>query len=218
MNIRRILMHAVIAAVFLAASHAFAQDYEIRLTRDVRAGEKYNLTASGSLSEKMIMSAQGQVIQKNASTHEMMLEGIVTVLEVDDLKEERKLSLDISRCLVSAGGESGQKEVLKKGTQIVAQRKNGHDEFLVDGEAAAKDVATLLGHFISLRSGHVNDDHIFGTKERKKVGDSWPVNRDKAAADLTAKGIKVARENITGNTTLEKLVEVDGRKCLKLNA
>jgi hypothetical protein len=218
MNIHRAFVCAVAVVVFLAASPVFAQDYEIRLTRDARAGEKYNLTASGVLSEQMTMSAKGTVLQKNAAFHTMKLEGIVTVLEVDKLKEERKLRLDISKCLVSAGGNAEEQEVLKKGTQVVAQIKDGQEEFLVDGNVAPKDVAKLLGHFISLRAGQVNDDHIFGTKERKKVGDSWPVNSVKAAADLSTKGMKVSPENIKGNTMLEKLVVVDGRECLKLDA
>lgn len=219
MNTRTTFVHAVTAFVLLAAaSVAFAQDYEILMTRGARAGEKYELSASGILNEQMAMSSQGKTLQTNSSSFAMKLEATAEVLEVDDRKDESRISLLISRCTVSGQGDDGEKEVLKKGARVVAQMREGKQEFLVDGQAASGEAAKVLSHFISLRTGETNDDHIFGTKERRKVGDSWPVNSVKAAADLSTKGMKVAKEDITGRTTLEKLVEVDGRKCLKINA
>lgn len=215
MNFRGVMVCAV---VLLTASHVFAQNYEIRLTRDVRAGEKYELAASGSLSEQMTMLAQGQVLHKDTTSITAKLEGTVTVLEVDELKRERKLSLVVSRCLMSTNGSTVEKEVLAKDTQVVAQLRDGQMEFLIDGKVVSKDIAKMLGLLISLPTSQTTDDDIFGTKERKKVGDSWAVNSSKGAADLSFEGIKVNADDIKGSTKIDKLLVVGGTNCLQLSS
>ncbi|MGA2152676.1 MAG: hypothetical protein ABSG48_11075, partial [Geobacteraceae bacterium] len=186
----------VCAILLITASRVFAQDYEIRLTRDAEAGEKYELTVSGSISKQMTMSSQGQVLQKNASSFTANLEGTVTVLEIDEMKREKKLSLLVSRCLVSSNGSTKEREALPKDTQVVAQIRDGQKEFLIDGNVVSRDIAEMLGILISLPISQATDDDIFGTKEHRKVGDSWPVNGVKGAADLSSKGIKVDAKDI----------------------
>ncbi len=215
MSIRRVLVCSI---VLLACSRVFGQDYEIRMTRPAKVGQKYRLVASGSLSEQMTMSAEGQVLKSNKLLLTAELEGVVTVLQVDKLKRETKVRLLVSKCLMSMNGKSNKKGALPKGTQVVAQLRDGEEEFLVEGKAVPKDTAKMLGLFISFSTEQVTDDDVFGTKERKKVGDSWAVNSILAAKDLAADGIKVDAENIKGSTTIKKVVVVDGTKCLLLSA
>ncbi|MGD0844541.1 MAG: hypothetical protein ABSA06_09275 [Geobacteraceae bacterium] len=208
----------VCAILLITASRVFAQDYEIRLTRDAEAGEKYELTVSGSISKQMTMSSQGQVLQKNASSFTANLEGTVTVLEIDEMKREKKLSLLVSRCLVSSNGSTKEREALPKDTQVVAQIRDGQKEFLIDGNVVSRDIAEMLGILISLPISQATDDDIFGTKEHRKVGDSWPVNGVKGAADLSSKGIKVDAKDIRGNTKVEKLIVAGGTNCLQISS
>ena len=58
MSIRKILIYLI---VLLAYSRVFAQDYEIRMNRAAETGERYELIESGSSSEQMTMSSQGQI-------------------------------------------------------------------------------------------------------------------------------------------------------------
>ena len=214
MTIRIVMVCAVLLAT---ASRVFAQDYEVRLTRDAEAGEMYELTVSASVSKQMTMSSQGQVLRKNASSITANLEGTVTVLEIDEMKREKKLGLLVSRCLLSSNG-STKREALAKGTLVVAQIRGGQEEFLIDGNAVSEDIAEMLGILISLPIAQATDDDIFGTKERRKVGDSWAVNSVKAAVDLSSKGIKVDPEDIKGSTKFDKLIVADGTNCLQISA
>lgn len=215
MSIRIVMLCTIL---LFTASRVIAQDYEIRLTRDSRAGEKYELTASASVSKQMTMSSQGQVLQKNASSITAKLEGTVTVLEIDEIKREKKLSLLVSRCLASANGSAEEREVLAKGTRVVAQIRNGQQEFLIDGVAVSNDIAEILGMLITLPISQATDDDIFGTKERRKVGDSWPVNGSKGAVDLSSKGVKVDPKDIKGSTKIEKLIAVGSTNCLQISS
>jgi hypothetical protein len=202
----------------LACSHVFAQDYEIRMTRAAEAGERYELIASGSSSEQMTMSSQGQVLRKNKKFISAKLEGIVTVLEVDELKREKKLSLLVSKSVMYTNVNDKEEEALPKGTQIIAQRRDGKKEFLIDGKIANEDIAKMLDLFITFPATQATDDDIFGTNERKKVGDSWAVNSVNALKDLASDGIVVDLAKIEGSTKLERIVEVEGIKCLLLSA
>lgn len=208
----------VIGIILLTVSAGVAQDYEVRLTRDVKAGETYVLSATGSSSEQMLMSAHDKIIEKEATTFSASLDGIVMVLEVNGYNQESKLSLLVSRFVASGEGGAGEQVLLPMGTHVVAQLQKGKKVFLVDGKEVSKDLAKKLGMFISLATAKATDDAVLGTKERKRVGDRWPVNSVKGAADLSADGIAVTPENINGKTMIEKMVNVDGTPCLLISA
>lgn len=215
MSIRGVLVCSIL---LLICSCAFVQDYELRMTRPTKVGREYELITSGSLSEQMTMSAQGEVLRSDKFSLTAKLEGIVTVLQVDELKRERKLRLLVSKSVMSMNGNINEEEALPKGTQVVAQLRDRRKEFLIDGKNVPEEIAKMLDLFISFPTTRVTDDDIFGTKERKKVGDSWAVNSMEAAKDLATEGINVDAENIKGSTTIEKVVVVDGKKCLQLSA
>lgn len=208
----------VSAVILLAVSRVLAEDYEIRMTRPAKVGDKYEMIASGARTEKVTMLVGGKVAKADGRSMTAKLEATVTVQEIDSLKREKKINLVVSKCVAATEGAANEEEVLRKGAQVVAQLQGKEKEFLVDGEAASKDIAGILDLFISFPTTPTTDDDIFGTKERKKVGDSWPVNKAKAVEDLSDEGMSVKAEDIKGSTKLEKLAVVDGVQCLHLSA
>ena len=84
--------------------------------------------------------------------------------------------------------------------------------YLVNGQIASNEIAEVLSTLFVLPQSETTDDDVFGTKERKKVGDSWGVNVVKAASSLSPE-FKLAPEDMKGTTTLEKILEIDGVKC-----
>jgi len=186
------------------------------MERPEKAGAKYELTAHGSTSERMVLNVQQQVVKEDGLTISGELAGIITILETDELMREKKIKLTITRCVMSKNSKAYENDVLKKGTEIIARLDNHKETFLVNDKPVPEEVDKFLGLFISANRSRLSDDDVFGTKERKKVGDSWPVNSTLAARDLTGDGMPVATENVKGSTKLEKLVDVDGIKCLHL--
>ncbi len=215
MGIRKVLICLI---ALLACSHVFAQDYEIRMTRAVETGERYELIASGSYSQQITMSSQGQVLRKNKKFISAKLEGIVTVLEVDELKREKKLSLLVSKSMMYTNVNDKEEEALPKGTQVIAQRRDGKKEYLIDGKIANEDIDDMLDIFITIPATQATDDDIYGTKERKNVGESWEVNNVNALNDFASDGMVVDLAKMEGSTKLERIVEVEGIKCLLLSA
>jgi hypothetical protein len=213
MGMRMVLVYVILS---LTAVRAFGQDYEIRLTRDARIGQKYELTSSTTNYEQMTMAYQGQVPQESTSSIAAELEGTVTVLDIDSLKRATKLNMIISKFLVSRN-EGKEEEALPKGSQVVAQLRKGSQEFLIDGHKASKNMTQILNLLFSLSKTDTTDDDIFGTKDRKKIGDNWPINNIKAAADLFEKA-EIYPEYVKGTTTIERMVEIDDIKCLHIRA
>lgn len=214
MSIYRVLIFTI---VFLAGSPVFAQDYEIRLESAVKEGDKYEVNVSGELSEQMTSSSQGQVLGDKQSSFSATFEGTTTVLKVDELQRTAELKLLVSKCHKRMNGNTTDEEVLAKGTQVVMRRSDSNTEFLVDGKVVPKDIEKVLGVLFSLPQSKATDDDIFGTKDRKKVGDSWAMNSAKAANELPSAGLKADATDIKGSTKIEKVVTVHGTKCLRLS-
>ena len=94
-------------------------------------------------------------------------------------------------------------------------------QFLVGGRPVAENIKEALELFFDAdarKEDEITDDEVFGTKERKKVGDTWPINAELAARQATAEGIKLDAGNVTGATTVVKKETVNGTPCLRLRS
>ena len=74
-----------------------------------------------------------------------------------------------------------------------------------------------LLNLVSENPNGPTDDEIFGSKERKKVGDRWEGNSELMAKELTHFGILVKKEDLKSTATLEKVVTVGKTECLQLS-
>ena len=84
MSFHRILICAV---AILAGSPVFAQDYEIRLTRPAKVGQKYETIITAEMSEHVTVSAEGRVV------NEIKLSFSATFVKVDELQREVEILL-----------------------------------------------------------------------------------------------------------------------------
>ncbi len=63
------------------------------------------------------------------------------------------------------------------------------------------------------------DDDVFGTDEPQSVGESWPIHAEVAAEDLSRIPMMTfTPEQLSGETTLVELAEVDGVPCQLLRS
>ena len=201
------------------AEDAPAKDkaYEVRIARKIEVGTKYALTADGALLRQVSLSAGGETKQQPDDGFGIHLEGTVEVLELDAIGEEAKVACTVEKCTRIT--PKGEQELVRKGQVIIAEGKGKDTVFtLRDGTELSKEATEALDLAISLDSGdEYNDDEMFGTKDKQKVGSSWPVDREKVAKDANRVGVVVKPEDVEGSFRLdglEKAVEVE---CLKLS-
>src|SRR5688572_8530382 len=142
------------------------------------------------------------------------MESEATVLAVDAQGRPTKESHTIVKLLEGAG----KKPMLPAGTKVIASRPGRETVFEIAGKPATDAVAKALDLAVEITSGGPTDDEIFGTTERKKVGDRWPLNEALALKDanekLVASGLNVT--SVKGTTTLQKVTKEGGVEVLHL--
>ncbi|HBC87790.1 MAG TPA: hypothetical protein DCZ94_12620 [Lentisphaeria bacterium] len=204
-------------ALFIAFTFSvFCQDYEIRLTRPMKAGDKYGISATASSVEISTTAAEGEEPDQETEKTSIELEGLVNVIEVDKKGAPSKEMITIGKCVVESDGQKS--EPFKKGAVITAFVKGDDTFFEVEGKPVSEELSNTLGLIEILDPSDTTDDDVFGTKERRKIGDTWNMNPDPMPADFAKSGIKVDKKNIKGSATLEKLVKSNGKDCLQISA
>lgn len=192
-----------------------ADDYVIRFTRPSKIGDRFRLDAKGTTreSERITVGGQVQTDEKDLSVH---LIAAATVLAVDSRSDATRIEYVIQTCEKTEGGKTEQ--VLAAGRKVIAESDaQGKTEFTVDGDPALDDISKALGVVISAHTpGSPTDDDIFGTTERKKVGDTWSINTRTAATYLSKAGLGVSADNLKGTVSLDAVKTVGGVKALSL--
>jgi len=203
---------------FLGTSVALAQDYEIKLTRPTEVGAEYHIAVVGHDSMKSTVKADGKVVEEQSKNFSVDFESDVKALEVDKNGKPSKVSLTVDKCILKEGG--AEKPLLAKGAVVIASLKDDETVFEIAGQPVDAETAEALDLVVVLGRNRASDDEVFGTKERKKVGDHWAMNAELAAEDLqdVMKGSTVKKEDVAGTVTLDKVVKVGTTDCLQISA
>lgn len=200
MNTKLVPIALALALLFPPA--LLAQDYEIKLTRPNKAGDEYNLDATGKQFKDVTVTSNGAVVKNEKADVSIQCLGVLKIIEVSAKGQETKTSLTIDKFIKTDGGKDS--EVLPKGTVVSSSIVDKKPVHTVNGEPVAPDVAELLSLVVNLsKDDKVDDDTLFGTKERKKKGDTWDVNADEAVKSFEAATSGGKLENFAGKATLE---------------
>jgi hypothetical protein len=211
------------AALLSVCAVAGAQDkpdanaYMIKLARPLKVGMKYAMSADGALVRQVTLK-RGFVTQKRPDDgFGVRFEGTVEVLALDDIGEEAKVACTVDKCIrLTSDGET---ELVPKGKVLIAEGKGKDTVFsLKDGGDLPKEASDALELVISLDTNDkLTDDDLLGTKEKKKVGESWPVTPENIAKDSERVGVAVKPEDVEGSFRLDGLQKVGDTECLKLS-
>ena len=163
----------VLVGIFFVAT-AGAQDYEIRLHRAIATGAKYRITGSGQQFERMQIFAGGKQVDQKEEDIRFDIETVATALTVDALGRPTQYTLAIEKFVVSPAG--GDTVTLERGT-VISGRLEGQRVILAIGDAPLGGLAAkVIEWMFPVPTSSGTDDDVFGTRERKKVGDRWPID------------------------------------------
>lgn len=194
-----------------------ADDYVIRLTRPSKVGDRFHIDTKGTTREQERITV-GDQVQKDDNDMSVHLVAAATILAIDPKADATRIEYLIESCQKTADGKT--EEVLPAGRRVVAESNaEGETMFTVDGDPALEDISKALSVVISAHTpGTPSDDEIFGTPERKRVGDTWSIHAETTAAFLSKTGLKVSPENLKGTVSLDAVKTVGGVKALALTA
>jgi hypothetical protein len=205
-----------IALFLFASTSVLGEDFEIRIVRQMKVGERVEVNGSAQVSEHAVTSAMGNVVQENKKEFEAEFVGVLEALGVNDEKNVIKYRITVNRCLMTPKGAEEPEELLASGTEVVAELVEKEESYTVDGEDVSPQAKKVLGLFVDFRKQTIDEDETFGTKERKKVGDSWPIDAEKTARSAKDDDIEVEAADIEGSTTVVDRLDVDGVPCLEM--
>jgi hypothetical protein len=206
----------ITAVGLLLCPAAVAQDYEIRLTRPMKVGQEYQVSAAGRESQKATVMVNGQAVKNENQESAIEVELAAKVLEIDKNGAPVKATLKIGKCLEVKGEK--RTPLVPAGTVVVAYMKDKEPVYEIDGRQASPEAQRALTQVYTLGKGESNDDQILGTTERKKIGDRWAMNAQLLAKDATMNSLGAKQDDIKGTVTLEKIVKAGGTDCLQLAA
>jgi hypothetical protein len=210
----------VLALALAPFSALYGQDYEIRLDRPVAVGFSYHLSSVQKVSFVALVK-QGEEVKKQNNTNRVFeAELVVTVLAVNEKGKATKVKLEIEKLNEIKGDD--RSELAPKGCVINGALAGAEEAFEMVGGDIVPDAENLLESLELFQKPNVpTDEDIFGTKDRKKVGDSWEGNSVLMLKSPVGLGaiegiIEANKEDLKTTTTLEKIATVGKKECLQL--
>jgi hypothetical protein len=182
LRIMNATVFALLAAGLVFCAEARGQDYPIKLHRPFKVGDKFRVEATGASKQTSSVTVDGEVVKSENIDFSAAYEAEETVLEVDEKGRATQLSIKISKLTRTEGDKT--EEIAEQGTVVIAARPAKKKLFEISGRPADAKTVKTLDLFITVGGQGPTDDEIFGTAERKKVGDTWGVDVKKAEADF----------------------------------
>lgn len=205
----------IVLAVLCASSSVFAQDYEVRLDRPLTVGQRGRETGKISLHQKTFFVADGAetLVGERAMTVEYDIDW--KVLEVGKLGGLKKIESTVRR--FQKVGEAVDEELIAVGTRIVSRGEKTAKVHEADKGGLPEEALVVLNNTIHFEvDGVAPGDEVMGTKERKKVGETWAYNVPAAAKSMAALGMKVAEKDLSGEVKLASVGDRGGVRCMEI--
>lgn len=208
----------LLLAGWVAAKAPNTQDYTIKFTRTATVGERYRVISQGSDEQYIYTRINDQEQRPRGEGFQAELIADCEVLALTQTGRETKTRLVVEKFTRTASGQTV--ELLPAGAIVLAERVGNKTVFTTDGSEATPVVVKALEVVGVSMAGDdgADDDTIFGTTGRKKIGEAWPINGAAAAADLVKLGIPAEAANVTGTTTLVEVVTQENQELLRLSA
>ena len=186
----------------LLSASAAAQEFTIRLTRPSVSGQRYRLTAEASRSRRVVTKKDGEVLRDQQTKKSVELVAEVTVMRLNAKGRVSQKLMVIER-FVQTEDES-RRELLAKGDVLILSSLDGKPTFRLKGSVLTPSATKALELIFGSNSRAADDDELFGSRQRRKVGDSWPINAEAVARSLKSEGLEVATEQVSGQMQLAR--------------
>ncbi|MEY2484584.1 MAG: hypothetical protein QOH39_232 [Verrucomicrobiota bacterium] len=205
---------AVLLLIVGSSSPLLAQqDYEIRLNRSLKPGNQFKVFARGRILEDFQISLAHEPLQETKDDFEVEYAATRKVLEVDKAGRATKVSDIIEQLSVIRAGNHA--ELAQRGASLVAFVQGKKKIFEIDGQRVDDQTEKALKVVIDITTGGPSDDEVFGTRARKKLGESWNMNKILAVEDF-AKRSNVELRNLAGEVRLESVTHESTGDVLKI--
>jgi hypothetical protein len=200
----------------IGSARADDMDYAIHLEHPMRVGDTWTLTAH---KEKHVLSettSAGKAPINQATDLVIDLTGQEEVLQIDPKGRPTQTRLTVDTFTQTLAGAT--RDIATKGMVLILSYGDGKLIAREQDTPVDPAIATALDTMVDVYDGHGTNNDLLGTNDRKKVGDAWPVNKDKIAEAARNQGVKVKADDVSGTTTLTDVKTVDDQPSLDLDS
>ena len=99
---------AVFAFILLSPPMLLAQQYDIRLSREAKIGDKYRVSTTARHAEKMTAFVGNTVVKDKNDEFTVELVLSITVRETNESGRVTKRAIGIEKCLVTTDGKTSR--------------------------------------------------------------------------------------------------------------
>jgi hypothetical protein len=183
-----------------------------------KVGESYDLDVAFDGSMKIQGQAPFQGFQAKDDSVRGKFQGQIKVVNVDNKGRESRAEMTVSSFTFNKG--KGDQSPLQANMTIIRDGSGfGTTYTRKDGAALPFDALDGLQLFFGRNIiEESEDDELFGTREKKAVGDTWPVNKALIAKEFNkgaaGGGLSVQEANCSGTGKFTGVSEQGGVKCL----
>jgi len=204
------------AAGLLCAASIEAQQetYDIKLTRPYSVGDKFLMKIKYSRIDSKEIYIGSNVLKEMKSEVSFDLSANAIVKQTDKSGGIKGLSAEVINFNVKYDG--GEEDVLPKGARIEALVSDLGTFINVNGEKTESRIEDVLCAILPLSSGDPTDDEIYGTPDKKKAGEFWPIEHGKMAEALRTGSLK--KDDIQGKSTLSKITKEGNVECMSVES
>jgi hypothetical protein len=201
--------------VLLATPLVAADDYELRMIRPAKAGEKETTNGKVVESYRMSISSGGKVVKSEVRDMDFEYVAESEVLSVD----EKARPVDRRIKLVKLAGTYNGKPATQfsAGDEIVYSSSKGAKTITVNKVPATEEQSKILAGVLALNNRRQFSDEFLGTSKRVKLGEEWKPDRKKANAVL---GLPEGRTDLPvsleGATKIIEPSNAGGMPCLHI--
>jgi hypothetical protein len=217
---KRSLSAAVCAAlVLLSAGAGHAEDFTVKFQRSFAVGQKFDWSASLDMSQSMKLESEGKELRNDSEKGKIAGEAVMEVTAVSAKGDPAKFHLVIAK-LQAATGDAALEDVAASGTEVDGiYGADGKAEFTATKGELSDGGKRALTQLFEGRdpNGKFSSDDIMGTKDKKKVGDTWDMNI-KIMGEATGGAVTMDPAKTKAIVKLEDKMDVGGAGWLKFSA
>ena len=191
------------------------QDYAVRLAATNRAGQKYQVSSKCSEYRINALYSDGSLLKQEAETNVWRLMATVEVVAVNDKGRATELRVSIKDFVEIDALKTNV--LFTAGTEMKAVMQPKGVEFQAGGKAISPKLNGLLSSLVEVKSpSEPTDDQIWGTLDKKKMGDTWKPNLELAVQYMQQDSYKIDPKSVEAKMKLSSIVETNGVKCLQV--
>ena len=195
---RAVFVLFLVACGAPAARTPARSDYEIRVARPSHVGERTAVVVDAKIDESS-KSFTEQVLLKHEEKHfRLHFDALAETREVDAYGAPSRTELTIRAFTKDAAPVIGAGKHL-----VIVSAPEKKDALVeIDGQPASEEVRAFVDEVVPIGRGVGDADTVFGTRERKRVGDAWPFDKRAMVYELARTGVLAKPEAIDGHVSL----------------